>query len=175
MTAIVGLAHNNRIWIGGDSALSDGDDTLVISRDPKVFRRADGLIIGFCGSLRFGQLVALTQFPRRGPDVDLWVRQDVCKALRQGARDAGFELGCGADQDDSQALLGVSGELYVLDVGAVAYRPADAFAAVGSGSSWALGAMHVSRGRPKARLVGALEAAERFCRSVRGPWVIVGA
>jgi hypothetical protein len=171
VTALVGLVSGGRILLGADSALSfDGNGGLTITRDPKCFKRSDGLVVGYCGSLRFGQLLALTPFPKRGPNLDLWVRQDVCKALRQAARDTGFELGEGADQDDSEGLLGVDGELYVLDVGAVAWRPADPYAAVGSGAAWAEGNLYKGRGRPKVRVTNALEAAERHCQSVRGPW-----
>ncbi len=173
MTAVAGLVHGNRVYLGADSALSS-NEALTITRDPKVFARSDGIVAGYCGSVRFGQLLALTPFPRRGPNLDIWVRQDVCKALRQAARDCGYELGDSDHQDDSQALLGVDGELYVIDVGAVAWRAADPYAAVGSGAAWAAGSLYTSTGRPRARLTKALEAAERHCVSVRGPWAFAG-
>jgi hypothetical protein len=169
VTAIVGLVSRGRVWLGGDSALSD-DGGVFLTRDPKVFQRSDGVVAAFCGTLRYGQLLALTVLPKRGPNLDLWVRQDVTKALRQAARDMGFELGQATDQDDSEGLLGVDGELYSLSPGAIAWRPSLPYCALGSGGPWAAGNMHRSTGRPRERITKALEAAALHSAGVRAPW-----
>lgn len=168
MTCIAAVSDGARVYLGGDSALSVGDH-IYMTADPKVYAR-EGVVLGFCGTLRFGQLIALTPLPplRAGADADLWVRREVCRALQQAARDRGFELG---SDDDSEAILGVGGQIYVLDPGAVAYRPAGNYAAIGSGAAWAEGSLHTSKGTPRRRLTLALEAAEAHCGSVRRPWV----
>lgn len=172
MTAIVAISHNGRVFMGADSLVSDDNYAACQLRDPKVFTRSDGIVAGFCGSLRFGQIIALTAFPRRGPNLDLWVRQDVCKALRQAAKDQDFKLGSNISEgdDDSEGIIGVDGEIYVLDVGAVAWRSADAYAAVGSGKDVALGSLYTSKGSPRRRLTVALEAAAAYTSNVRAPW-----
>ncbi len=160
--------------LAGDSALSSGDH-IFITRDAKVFLR-DEIVLGFCGSLRFGELLALTTLPRRPTqrgDVDLWVRRDFCRALQQAAKDRDFTLGEGTDADDSEGIIGIGGVIYCISPGAVAYRVGADYAAIGSGAAWAEGSLYSSSGKPKARLTKALEATEAHCASVRRPWAFV--
>lgn len=172
MTAIVAISDGKRVYLGGDSALST-DDHIYHSADPKVFER-DGIVIGFCGSLRFGELVALTPFPKRRRDLDLWVREDICRALRRESVLHGCDI---ADGDESEAILGVGGQIYVITGGPVAYRARNDYAAIGSGAPWAEGALFATEGLKigvTERLTVALEAAETYCASVRGPWAFAG-
>ena len=172
VTAIVAISDGKRVYLAGDSALSTGDHVFH-SADPKVFER-DGIVIGFCGSLRFGELVALTKLPHRGKDVDLWVRNDVCDALRLAALHKGHDI---SDGDDSEAILGIGGQIYIITSGPVAYRVRGSHAAIGSGSPWAEGSLYSTDGAGmsvKERLVTALEAAEMYCAAVRGPWSFAG-
>src|SRR5919109_4864584 len=55
MTAIVGLADESKVWIGGDSAGVAGL-SLTVRADEKVFRRGEW-VFGFTGSFRAGQLL----------------------------------------------------------------------------------------------------------------------
>jgi len=173
MTVIAAISDGNRVYLGGDSALST-DDHIFMSADPKVFDR-DGLVLGFCGTLRFGELIALTKLPpRAGKNLDLWVREDVCEALRVTALRKGHDI---ADGEESEAILGVGGQIYVIDPGPVAYRVRGSYAAIGSGAPFAEGALYATQGSSMSiteRLTTALEAAEQHSASVRGPWEFAG-
>lgn len=173
MTVIAAISDGKKVYLGGDSALSTGDH-VFLSADPKVFER-DGIVVGFCGSLRFGELVALTKFPpRTGKNIDLWVREEVCDSLRLAALRKGHDI---SDGDDSEAILGIGGQIYVITSGPVAYRVRGAYAAIGSGGPWAEGSLYSTLGSGlslKERLVTALEAAEFHCSAVRSPWAFAG-
>jgi ATP-dependent protease HslVU (ClpYQ) peptidase subunit len=172
MTVIAAISDGKKVYMGGDSALSTGDH-VFLSADPKVFER-DGIVVGFCGSILFGELVALTKFPAKGKDVDLWVRGDVCEALRMAAIRRGRDI---SDGDDSEAILGIGGQIYVITSGPVAYRVRGSYAAIGSGGPWAEGSLYSTDGGGmsiKERIVTALEAAEIHCSAVRSPWAFAG-
>lgn len=173
MTVIAAVSDGKHVFLAGDSALTS-EDHVFLSADPKVFER-DGLVLGFCGSLRFGELIALSPIPKLSGDPDLWIRRDVCRAFQQAARDRGFELGDGNEQDDSEAIIGLNGTIYVVSTGAVAYRHRGNFAAIGSGAPWAEGSLHSSSGKPRQRLTKALEASETYCAGVRRPWSFASA
>ena len=86
MTAIVGLVHKGRVWMGGDSAYST-DDEVWIQRDPKVFRRGD-VLIGTCGTGRFESLMRyVVEIPRfrKGADPGQWVNVELAYEVRRAA------------------------------------------------------------------------------------------
>lgn len=173
MTVVAAISDGRHVYLAGDSALTS-EDHVYLTADPKVFER-DGIVLGFCGSLRFGELIALAPIPQLRGDLDLWVRKDLCRSFQQYAKDRGFELGLDDEQDDSEAILGIQGTIYVISAGAVAYRPRGTFAAIGSGAPWAEGSLHSSTGKPRQRLVKALEASETYCAGVRRPWSFANA
>ncbi len=61
MTCIVGLEHNNSVYIGGDS-LGSTSGVTIVRQDKKVFHNGETLI-GFTSSYRMGQLVTRLKFP----------------------------------------------------------------------------------------------------------------
>ena len=70
MTCIVGLLHDNSVYIGGDSA-GVADYSLTVRADEKVFVN-DGFIMGFTKSFRMGQLLRYCfKPPPYHPDSDL--------------------------------------------------------------------------------------------------------
>ena len=98
------------------------------------------------------------------------MRSDVCETLRIEAIRKGHDL---SDGEESEAILGVGGQIYIITAGPVAYRVRGNYAAIGSGSPFAEGALYATQGSAlsiKERLTVALEAAEQHCSSVRGPW-----
>ena len=69
MTCIVGLKHNGKVWIGGDSAGVAGL-SITVRKDPKVFVR-EKVVIGFTTSFRMGQLLMQKlRVPKRHADTD---------------------------------------------------------------------------------------------------------
>jgi hypothetical protein len=57
MTAVVGLVHDNIIYLGGDRAAAD-PDTILSAAAPKIGLR-DGFIYGYAGTYGIGQLIEL--------------------------------------------------------------------------------------------------------------------
>ena len=173
MTAIVGLVHKGHVWMGGDSAYST-EDEVWIQRDPKVFRRGD-VLIGTCGLGRFESVMRyLVEIPklRKGVDVGQWVNVELAYEVRKAHVNDGYEHTSGAfEVVDCQALIGVAGELFVLDSDLCAWRPLCGYAAIGSGEGPARTSLHeTEKLLPKTRLKRALERASQETTGVRPPF-----
>jgi ATP-dependent protease HslVU (ClpYQ) peptidase subunit len=56
MTCIIGIKHNDDIYIGGDSLGCDNNGFCFTSTEEKVFHRNE-FLFGFCGNFRFGQIL----------------------------------------------------------------------------------------------------------------------
>lgn len=178
MTCIVGIEHAGRVWLGGDSLLSEDEGACLLVAEPKVFRRADGrVVIGAAGSCRFAALlqhvIPLDRLPESSDDVDRWVHVDLAGELADAIRGDDGVYNHRDDGDDAKgiALVGVFGKLYALHGDLTAYRPAAGHYAVGAGVDAALTSLAGSgRIAPGPRLRRALEAAEAANNTVRRPF-----
>lgn len=181
MTCIVGYKNSDETFIGADSAASSKHQSIVRG-DWKVFLKKD-LIIGFSDSFAFGQLLEYKfEFPRWDRETGLYpyMVREFIPALKHFLEDERFfdikKMRC------SQFLIGSKG--YLFKVGRdfqVAKYPYN-YMAIGSGSAYALGVLHVldsiQIGRHisvKEKLNKALEAAAEFSQDVRPPFNIVSA
>ena len=54
MTAIVGIVHNGRVWLGADTAVTAGD--FVVGETVKVWEQGE-FVFAFTGSVREQQIV----------------------------------------------------------------------------------------------------------------------
>jgi ATP-dependent protease HslVU (ClpYQ) peptidase subunit len=176
MTCIVGVVEGDRIFMGGDSSATSGNDELSLRADQKVFRTGD-FLIGFAGSFRAGQLMRYAFDPPKRParmDVHRYMVTHFVDAMREALKRGGS-----AKRDHEEELIptsilvGYRGRLYQINSDYDVGEAVDAFDAVGSGSQPALGALVVTHGmEPRKRIRGALEAAERFSQSVRRPFYV---
>jgi len=168
MTCIIGLVHNDKVYIGGDSAGISGSN-LTIRADPKVFRNGP-FLIGFAGSFRVGQLL---HYALKAPihpdgmgDYEYMVVEFI-KTVRTMLKDNGFDNGpC--------FLCGYKNQLYSVDsdfqVGLPLYR----IAAVGCGGNIALGAVHALAGwEPEDKIKRALEISAELNTGVAPPFTIM--
>lgn len=174
MTCIVGTVENGRVWLGADSAGVDPDTrALEIRRDPKVFRNGV-YVIGVAGSWKANQFLRFAEIPDPGqyakwtraepPDGEPWICNHLMKWIRENAPPA-------------ELLIGFAGRIYhVYGHEQVSMEKLD-FDAAGSGAQIARGALYAltttPQSAPMVRLNIALEAAERFCADVRGPFQFV--
>lgn len=172
MTAIVAIAHRGEVILGGDSAVGYGD-ALITCRQPKVWTAAPGVLVGVAGDARACDVVRyrLKVPPFDGVDVAAW-------AARELADEFASAVKASRSTDSScDMLLGIGGEVIVIDGDGGIVRPAGGYAAIGSGGPVALGALHATIGMlqlgPRDRVLRALEAAEAHCSSVRRPFVLV--
>lgn len=176
MTCIAAIAYNGMVYMGGDSAAADENNHFISTRkEPKVFIK-DDYIIGYAGSFRFGKVVQHNFIPPK-PDfknLDKFLNTTFIDALRECAESS--KIDPTTEEDSSELLIGVGGRLFEFCNDWHMGEDANDFNAIGSGSSFAMGSLY-STGRirsPHARIRTALQAAEKFSQTVKGPFTILG-
>lgn len=177
MTAIVGIAHNGRVHLGGDSAGVSGW-SLTVRADTKVFRNGP-YVLGFTDSFRMGQLLryGLTPPPPEG-DLPRFMSTVFIDAVRDTLKAGGFAARESEREVGGNFLVGVAGRLFEVYSDYQVAETATGYAATGCGFELALGSLHSTaqtEAGPRKRLGMALVAAEAFNAGVRGPFAFVSA
>lgn len=172
MTAIVGLVHKHRVYLGGDSAGVAGYQ-LTLRRDPKVFRSGP-YAMGFTSSFRMGQLLrhSLTA-PQPEGDLDRFMVTTFVDAVRTCLKDGGWARKDAEQEEGGTFLVGIHGRLFTIDSDYQVAESADGYDAAGCGDQLALGAFHATAAldmKPRQRLTAALDAAAHHSAGVRGPY-----
>ncbi len=172
MTTIAALSHAGRVHMGGDSCVTVADVALYRQRLPKVFQVGPA-VIGICGNAPWEEALRNLKVPRApGTDIPAWVRDEFCVALQR-------ELGDNGDRPEDEALLGVGGRIWFLEVPGTAWEIGESWAAVGSGADVARGLLRYTGRRavraalkltPRDRLTAALDAAEALTAGTRRPF-----
>lgn len=177
MTAIVGLVHGGKVWIGSDSA-GVGGLALNTRKDPKVFRNGE-FIFGYTTSFRMGQLLEFDLSPPvqmdSEPIMQFMVKRFV-PAVRDCLKTGGFQSVEKGQEYGGTFLVGYRGELFEIESDYQVSRVQTPFNACGCGRDIALGNLHATqrmRVRPDIRITMALEAAAEFSAGVRGPFTII--
>lgn len=173
MTCIVGIEHKGTVWIGADSAGTNGRMDQRIRADKKVFIKGE-FIIGFCGSFRAGQLLTcnLDVLPQPdGVDDFTFLVNEFTAAVKKCLSPL--------KEDDPESahpnfLFGYRGKLYGIEGDYQISKSEDEFDSVGSGSDIAIGALHASKGDGiKKRILRALEASAKNNAAVRPPFHVM--
>jgi ATP-dependent protease HslVU (ClpYQ) peptidase subunit len=188
VTAIVGLAQDGRVLIGGDAAAVAGY-TLEVRKDPKVFtlpqretgkpERPDVWAFGYTTSFRMGQILQYGFTPPAladDTDLDRVMRTTFVDALRSAFKAAGWARTDNGVEETGQFLVGVNGRLFTVDADYQVGEPADGYAAVGCGKALATGSLHTTRTlgwEPSRRVTAALEAAAYHSAGVCAPFTLV--
>lgn len=177
MTCIVGLVHEARVYIGGDSAAVSGWD-LTVRADAKVFKRGP-FVMGFTTSFRMGQLLRYRlEIPKRpeGMALDEYMATLFVDASRQCLKDGGQAKRENEVEEGGSFLVGHEGRLFHVAADYQVGEAVDGFTAVGTGADSARGSLFASSlRRPRPRVEQALAAAERFNAAVRGPFTVLSA
>ena len=184
MTAIVGaVSDDGEVVIGADAAGVGDDGELTVRSDAKVFFLGPYLV-GGTGSFRTLQVVAHALAPPPPPPQDATDAQamtfmvvpfvgELVRTLRAHGLVREVE---GVVAMDAALLVGFSGRLYEVQEDFQVAVPRDGYSALGQGALAARGALYAvrkdGRGTAKRAVRVALEAAQRCCASVRGPFVI---
>ena len=172
MTCIVGLVHDGRVTLGGDSAGVGGLD-LVVRRDRKVFRNGPA-VMGFTSSFRMGQLLAYRlTVPKRHPDCELmrFMTLDFVDAVRNCLKEGGYARTVNGEEEGGVFLVGIEGRLFAIYEDFQVGEAVHGFSACGCGEAYALGALHTTAHLPPDHRVRlALETAAEFSAGVRGPF-----
>ena len=177
MTCIAGLIGKDKIYIGGDSAVGNGNGQFK-SRNPKVYKRGE-FIFGLAGYV--GVLHALTHVMNMPP---CYEKQDPMEyminvfipSFRNAVRELGMlEIEDGIERSRSELLIGFRGHLFCVGTDFSIIESVDNHMAIGTGSHYALGSLYTSEGsesNPLHRVTMALESASEYCDNVCGPFEI---
>ncbi len=176
MTCIVGLVHNKKVWIGGDSAGIAGLDQ-TIRADAKVFTRGE-FAFGFTTSFRMGQILRYSfKIPpiSEGKDIYEYMVTDFIDAVRKALKDGGYARKESEEEKGGTFLVGVRGRLFKIDSDYQVGESVKPYDACGCGESYALGAFYAQKSLvdPKKSVIAALEAATEFSAGVKPPYLLV--
>lgn len=161
--------------MGADSASTSGD-WVAMRRDPKLFRNGP-FLIGCTSSWRMAQLLRYRFQPPAQEDWEHdtfgFMATKFVDAVRDCFREFGYSKVENQVDEGGVFLVGYRGGLYAIYGDFQVEVPADDYQAVGSGFAYALGALHGSAALEAAdRVASALAAAEKFCGSVRRPFIL---
>jgi len=179
MTCIIGVVHEDKVYIGGDSA-GVGGYSLILRADEKVFQNGP-VLMGFTSSFRMGQLlryslsVPVHPFGPDGQPMDTYEYMVTIfiDAVRKCLKDGGFAEKENEKEWGGTFLVGYKGRLFMIQDNYQVAESIDNFQSVGCGEEIARGALCVTQGLPpEQRIRLALEAAERYSAGVRGPFLI---
>ncbi len=184
MTCIVGIEENGKVYMGGDSAATAGYDTTILDESKVFIIPGDGqsclkgdFLIGCSGSSRAAQLLRHRLSPPISNTTDEY--RYLVTSFIDSVRDC-LKIGGHAEKKSEQEstevdfLLGWRGKLWRICTDYQVHRRTIQFQATGSGYAYALGAMHVTTGKPpRERIDLALRASEEFNAGVRGPFTVM--
>ena len=133
--------------------------------------------MGFAGSLRVGQLIKykLKIPPFNEKDPTEYMITSFIDAMRKCLKSAGAAREEKKEEEqENQFLVGFKGRLYEIDGAYGVCEVIDSFAAIGSGTEYALGSLYTTAAKPpKDRIMAALEAAAHFSGGIRPPFHLV--
>lgn len=177
MTCVVGLVHKGKVFIGADSASSDGH-TVTIRKDSKVFRNGDYLF-GFTSSWRMGQILAHAFVPPKYTGevpLDKFMATTFVDALRQCLKDGGYAGKNNEREYTGVFLVATQGRLFYADSDYNIGETTDSYATCGCGNEVASGAMFATKDdafQPQERILLALNAAAYHLNNVRAPFNVM--
>jgi len=183
MTCIVGIAENNKVYMGADSCASDFHSWLQMD-NPKICEVGE-FLIGVCGSARMIDLLtySLTGCIQRPEDSDdKFMRTTFINNVKECFKQGNF----GTDERGGNFLVGYKGKLYEVQDDYSIINSSQWGMSVGSGALVARGSLYTSKTgqiklgdegsilvlSPEHRITLALQAAESVVISVRGPFII---
>jgi ATP-dependent protease HslVU (ClpYQ) peptidase subunit len=178
MTCIVGLVHDGKVFMGGDSAATI-NNTVQVSCDPKVFLKGE-FLFGYSGDHRFGSILRFAFTPpaiAEDEELDCYMAVEFVNELRKALRQCGYlTINNSVESSESRMLVGLRGHLFYVDPIFATHRARDGFNAIGCAEEAALAVMHATKEMPAAERVElALVIASRLVEGVRPPFTILSA
>lgn len=181
MTCAVAVRDPKRgcVVVGADSCggRSDGDWTVHTLRNQKVFRNGP-FVIGYTSSFRMGQLLQHSFKapvpPKRGDLLGFMVR-DFVEAARAVLKQGGYTRIENNAEEAGEFVCAIGRRIFVIESNLQIIESTEPFAAVGCGSSFALGALRaLPQTTPaKSRCLAALKVGERSSGGVVRPFHFV--
>jgi ATP-dependent protease HslVU (ClpYQ) peptidase subunit len=172
VTAIVAFIYRGKVLMGGDSAdVCVESQNLQLRATAKVFKR-NNMLIGTCGAWRVNEELMHKPMPMYDSEYDphYWLVTEFLPWLRISVDKASLE--------HSEILVGLQGRVFHIYAAEQVAEAQSDYEACGSGAQIARGAFYALEETgfditPSHRVEIALEAAERFCSGVRGPFTII--
>ena len=175
MTCIVGLVHENMVYMGGDSAGACGW-TVRSVQTRKVFK-VQNFIIGYTSSFRMGEILQyhLKVEPQQEGQTDHeYMVCQFAEAVRKVLKEHGFAKVENNVEEGGDFLVGYKGHIYSVNSDFQMTEHIDRYDACGCGEEFALGAMMVTEGNaPAGRIEQALMAAAHFSGGVLPPFYVL--
>lgn len=172
MTCVVGLiTSNGDILFGADSQVTF-DDTRTTLLDKKIFKK-NNLIMGWCGDLKFGQLIKhrfSPPIPGRNVDIDNFIYTKFIPELQKFFIEHGYQTF--GRNESFELMVGIEKNIYIIDSDYSVITASHRFCSIGSGANYALGSLHATRTNPNdsQRLQMSLEAAATYSTSCAKPF-----
>lgn len=161
MTCVVALKQDDKIYMGADNCVSDGNGICQIANEPSKLLKIHGALIGFSGiSKNQNELLSVCTI------------NNLSQATTEDEFANTFRRVLDNIKDNSSLILLSKGQS-ILWVGSGGWFKYNNYYAIGSGYQVALGALHAnSKTRdPHKRIEAALEAAAAHCTSVKPPFI----
>lgn len=171
MTCVVGLITESGLMFGADSLVTTDSGSKLTLLDKKVFIK-NNMLFGFCGDLRFGQLVKHRfnpPSPGRNKDIEMFIHTKFLPELQKFFSDAGHSR---LEPGTFDLMIGIHKSIFVISDDFSVVETPNRFQAIGSGCDYALGVMYATKSISSAtqRITLALEAASSFCQTVAKPF-----
>lgn len=164
MSCVCAIAQDGKVYMAADT-IGVADTYRIYRRDQKIFFNKD-YVIGYCGSVRAGQVLESRFF--EPPDSI----NEFPDAMREQYRKKGCITNSetGAERFEALVAIGFKGRCYYVMSDFQLGENLEDFVAIGSGQSYALAVLYHTRNykNPEFRLKKALEAASYFCVEVGG-------
>ena len=186
MTVICGIKDKGNIYMGCDSAISTDSEIMTLS-NPKIIRKWD-MLIGITGSMRGLQLLEYEWVIPNNEDGDEILKvlstyfndEYIYKFVVPSIKEVFFSNQyCvtydGQENMEDWLLIGYKGELYTVVSNYQCFKLDKPYAAIGSGSSYALGSFKTQEDfttlgiDPEGSIKMAIKSACEFSNSVREP------
>jgi 20S proteasome alpha/beta subunit len=170
-------SDDGTLYFGGDSIGINGSD-YTIRKDSKVFIK-DGIVFGFVGSFRIGQILrSVFKIPKQKDeqsDYD-YLCSTFIDSLTKCLKSKGFDPGDKNELNELEFLIGYRGKIYhIMCDFQVAIHSMD-YMAIGAGKDFALGCLWASSGSNfdvEDKVRSALECSASFNSAVKPPFEII--
>lgn len=171
MTCVVGLITKSGLIFGADSLVTTELGSKYTLSDKKIFIKND-ILFGFCGDLRFGQMVKHSFIPPhidRERDLELYVHTKLIPELQKVFLDSGHMK---IEQGSFDLLVGIGKHIFIISDDFAVIKTASPYQAIGSGAEYALGVMYATdkMANERRRISLALDAASNFSQTVGKPF-----
>ena len=184
MSCVVGYVdrENGRIYIAGDIAAIQIDKLDIRNRnDEKVFMKY-GILFGYVGSCRVGQLLRYSfEIPKKPDNMNdmAYLCSIFIKSFIECLKDNdALQIDNGEARVDAELMIAYNGNIYLVASDFQIISEEGDFFSIGSSESYAQGAFYAlnyvdSKVDIEKRILAALSASAEYSAGVRGPFKIL--